>query len=94
MLQDRQGQVWMSTHDDVLCFDGLRFYSPKSLGLPPLLGAWTLAEDGTGGIVIGLVRGVHRYPGGRIEQLTDNERPPSVPGCSGICRYSARQQDQ
>jgi hypothetical protein len=27
ILEDRQGRLWMSTRDDVLCFDGARFFS-------------------------------------------------------------------
>ena len=27
ILQDKLGRLWMATHDDVVCFDGARFFS-------------------------------------------------------------------
>jgi len=73
ILQDRQGRLWIGTHDDVLCFDGERFFSLREFGLPPLLNA-SLAEDQDGGILSATGRGIFRFFQGHLEHML-----PDVP---------------
>jgi ligand-binding sensor domain-containing protein/tRNA A-37 threonylcarbamoyl transferase component Bud32 len=68
ILQDGQGRLWMSTHDDVLCFDGTRFFSLREFGLPAVL-SYGLAEDTEGGIWSASESGVYRFLRGRLEHV-------------------------
>ena len=68
ILEDHRGRLWISTHDDVLCFDGTGFFSLRPFGFPAI-GANSLTEDLDGGILISSALGVHRYFGGRLEHI-------------------------
>jgi len=68
ILQDRQGRLWMGTHNDVLCFDGSRFFSLRQLGLPAE-GNYGLVEDAEGGILSASVSGLYRFMRGRLEHV-------------------------
>ena len=68
ILQDKRGRLWMSTHDDVLCFDGTRFFSLREFGLPAVM-TYGLAEDAEGGILSASERGVYRFIQGRLEHV-------------------------
>ena len=68
LLQDRQGRLWMSTHDDVLCFDGTRFFSLHEFGFPPVA-AFGLDEDPEGGILVATHDGLFRFAKGRLEHV-------------------------
>ena len=68
ILQDKQGRLWMSTHDDVLCFDGTRFFSLREFGLPVVF-VYGLAEDTEGGILSASEQGVYRFIQGRLEHV-------------------------
>jgi hypothetical protein len=68
ILEDRQGRLWVSTHDDLLCFDGSRFFSLHDFRFPAVL-SYALTEDGEGGILSGSERGVYRYYRGRLEHI-------------------------
>jgi tRNA A-37 threonylcarbamoyl transferase component Bud32/ligand-binding sensor domain-containing protein len=68
ILQDKQGRLWMSTHDDVLCFDGTRFFSLREFGLPAVI-SYGLAEDMEGGILSASESGVYRFIQGRLEHV-------------------------
>jgi streptogramin lyase len=68
ILQDKQGRLWMSTHDDVLCFDGTRFFSLREFGFPAVP-SYGLAEDMDGGILSASESGVYRFVQGRLEHL-------------------------
>lgn len=74
MLQDRQGRLWIGTNQDVLSFDGARFFSLHAAGLP-VTSVFNLEEDDEGGILIGCLHGAYRYFQGRLEKL-----PPDVTG--------------
>jgi len=67
ILEDRQGRLWISTHDDVLCFDGSRFLSLHEFGLPA--GLHALSEDLEGGILAASGNGVYRFFRGRLEHV-------------------------
>jgi tRNA A-37 threonylcarbamoyl transferase component Bud32 len=67
ILEDRQGRLWISTHDDVLCFDGARFLSLHELGLPT--GSHAVSEDLEGGILAATGNGVYRFFRGRLEHV-------------------------
>src|SRR5580658_8368092 len=67
ILEDRQGRLWISTHDDVLCFDGARFLSLHELGLPT--GLHALSEDLEGGVLAATGNGVFRFFRGRLEHV-------------------------
>jgi hypothetical protein len=67
ILQDRQGRLWIATHDDVLCFDGSRFFSLHELGLPAALSA--ISEDLEGGILAASANGAYRFFQGRLERV-------------------------
>ena len=67
ILQDRSGRIWVSTHDDILCFDGERFFSLREAGFPPVFG--TLAQDDEGGILSATSMGVYRFFKGRLEHF-------------------------
>src|ERR1700722_2602122 len=67
LLQDRQGRLWIGTHDDVLCFDGVRFLSLREFGLPPMLAA--LSDDLEGGILMSSGSDVYRFFRGRLERI-------------------------
>src|SRR5580693_7311213 len=66
LLEDRQGRLWISTHDDVLSFDGSRFLSLWQLGFPVKAGR--LIEDRDGALLI-IGDGIDRFAGGRLEHL-------------------------
>lgn len=68
ILEDKQGRLWMSTHDDVLCFDGTRFFSLREFGLPAV-GSTGLAEDTEGGILSASESGVYRFIQGGLEHV-------------------------
>ena len=68
LLEDRQGRLWVATHDDVLCFDGSRFFSLRDFGLPPVFG-YSLIEDDEGGILSGSDQGIYRFYRGRLEHV-------------------------
>jgi ligand-binding sensor domain-containing protein len=67
ILQDKQGRLWIATHDDVLCFDGSRFFSLHEFGLPKVQSA--LSEDLDGGILSASAGGVYRFFQGRLERV-------------------------
>jgi tRNA A-37 threonylcarbamoyl transferase component Bud32 len=67
ILQDKQGRLWVATHDDVLCFDGSRFFSLHEFGLPKVQSA--LSEDLDGGILSASDSGVYRFFQGRLEHV-------------------------
>ena len=77
ILQDRQGRLWMSTHDDVLCFDGTRFFSLHDYGLPPV-GSFGLTEDAEGGILSASEGGIYRFIQGRLEHVLSGSRVGEV----------------
>jgi hypothetical protein len=56
------GRIWVSTHDDILCFDGERFFSLREAGFPPVLGS--LAEDDEGAILSATSMGIYAFMGG------------------------------
>jgi ligand-binding sensor domain-containing protein len=68
ILEDRQGRLWIATHDDVLCFDGSRFFSLRDYGLPATP-SYSLIEDNDGGILSGMESGIYRYYHGRLEHI-------------------------
>lgn len=68
ILEDRQGRLWIATHDDVLCFDGSHFFSLHDFGFPPVT-AYSLIEDADGGILSGSPLGIHRFYRGRLEHV-------------------------
>jgi tRNA A-37 threonylcarbamoyl transferase component Bud32/ligand-binding sensor domain-containing protein len=82
MFQDSKGRLWLGTGDDLLCFDGVRFYSMRAFGFPrePVVG---IAEDSDGGIWVatfgGPVQtdegekrtgGLYRYQSGHVERIS------------------------
>jgi ligand-binding sensor domain-containing protein len=68
ILEDQQGRLWVATHDDLLCFDGSRFFSLRNYGLPATP-SYSLMEDGDGGILSGMESGIYRYHLGRLEHI-------------------------
>jgi tRNA A-37 threonylcarbamoyl transferase component Bud32/ligand-binding sensor domain-containing protein len=68
ILQDRKGRLWISTHDDLLCFDGDRFFSLREFGFPPLM-TGALAEDQDGAILSVSSRGIYRFLQGHLEHI-------------------------
>ena len=68
ILEDRQGRLWLSTHDDVLCFDGARFFSLRDFGFPAVFSTG-LAEDAEGAIVSASGAGIYRFFHGRLEHI-------------------------
>jgi hypothetical protein len=78
MMQDSHSRIWMGTIDDVVCFDGVRFYSLRQYGFPKELpnsfaedregGLWiaTQGTDAMGGTEHG---GLYRYQSGHVEKL-------------------------
>jgi tRNA A-37 threonylcarbamoyl transferase component Bud32 len=68
ILEDRQGRLWVATHDDVLCFDGQRFFSLHDFGLPAFFPT-SLAEDAEGGILIPTYGGLYRFFQGRVAHV-------------------------
>ena len=72
IIEDRQGRLWMTTPDDVLCFDGTRFFSLHDYGLatlPPDNINPSIREDDEGGILVNSRLGLHRFHRGRLEQV-------------------------
>jgi tRNA A-37 threonylcarbamoyl transferase component Bud32 len=67
ILQDKQGRLWVATHDDVLCFDGSRFFSLHEFGLPKVQSA--ISEDLDGGILAASANGLYRFYQGRLEHV-------------------------
>jgi tRNA A-37 threonylcarbamoyl transferase component Bud32 len=83
ILQDKVGRLWMATHDDVVCFDGTRFFSLREFGFRAEI-SYGLAEDAEGGIWSGTNSGVYRFIHGRLEHvvpgLNAHEIIPLAPG--------------
>ena len=75
ILEDRQGRLWIATHDDVLCFDGSRFLSLRQLGFAVKAGS--LTEDDEGGILIA-GDGVDRFFRGNLEHVLTGIRVSGV----------------
>ena len=69
LLQARDGRLWISTHDDLLCFDGSRFFSLRDYGLPPTL-VPTVLEDSEGGILILSGGALYRFFQGPLERIS------------------------
>jgi tRNA A-37 threonylcarbamoyl transferase component Bud32 len=67
ILQDKQGRLWVATHDDVLCFDGSRFFSLHEFGLPKVQSA--ISEDLDGGILAAASYGLYRFYQGRLQHV-------------------------
>lgn len=81
MMQDSKSRIWVGTADDMLCFDGGRFYSIRPYGFPKEK-ASTLAEDNEGGIWIGTQGtaasggghgGLYRYLDGHVEKILSDD---------------------
>jgi tRNA A-37 threonylcarbamoyl transferase component Bud32/ligand-binding sensor domain-containing protein len=78
MMQDSRSRIWMGTIDDVVSFDGARFYSLREYGFPKEIPNG-FGEDNEGGIWIvtqgtdvsgGKGRGgLYRYEAGRVEKM-------------------------
>ncbi|MGA3093381.1 MAG: serine/threonine-protein kinase [Terriglobales bacterium] len=78
MMQDSRSRIWLGTIDDVLCFDGVHFYSLRQYGFPKEVPNG-FAEDSEGAIWIvtqgsdvggGTGRGgLYRYKAGHIDKL-------------------------
>lgn len=67
LFQDSKGRLWLT--GQLTCFDGTRFLSLRDYGFP-VVETYDVAEDPSGGIWIGAERGVFRFDGGRIEQVS------------------------
>jgi ligand-binding sensor domain-containing protein len=78
MMQDSRSRIWLGTLDDLLIFDGVRFYSLRQYGYPREK-AQSLAEDSEGGIWAGTIGGLYRYQNGRVEKIL-----PGTEGGFGI----------
>jgi ligand-binding sensor domain-containing protein len=78
ILQDRQGRLWIATHDDVLCFDSSRFFSLHEFGLPKVQSA--LSEDLDGGILATSGDGVYRFFQGRLDHILSGVNVEEVIG--------------
>lgn len=103
ILQDRQGRLWIGTLEDVLYFDGARFFSLHQAGLP-VTSVFSLVQDDEGAILIGSQSGAYRYFEGRLENLLPGITAVRVtavvpglllvtgvrPGSSGISVYRVR----
>ncbi len=82
MMQDSRSRIWMGTLDDVLCFDGVRFYSIRQYGFPKETPN-AFAEDSENGIWIGTQGtdykggrsqgGLYRYKAGRVEKISTGD---------------------
>ena len=78
MMQDSRSAIWMGTIDDVLCFDGERFYSLRTYGFPKETPN-SFAEDSEGGIWIATQGtdasggtgqgGLYRYHAGHVGKI-------------------------
>jgi hypothetical protein len=82
MMQDSRSRIWLGTIDDVVCFDGVRFYSLRPYGFPKEVPNG-FAEDSEGAIWIatqgsdvggGTGRGgLYRYQAGHIDKLLSGD---------------------
>jgi tRNA A-37 threonylcarbamoyl transferase component Bud32/ligand-binding sensor domain-containing protein len=78
MIQDSNSRIWMGTIDDVICFDGVNFYSLRQYGFPKEVPN-AFAEDSDGGLWIATQGtnvwggtgqgGLYRYQAGQVEKL-------------------------
>lgn len=75
LMQDSRSRLWLGTADDVLCFDGVNFYSIRPYGFPRE-SVNSLAEDSAGGVWIGTQGkdishpgGLYRYSGHHVEKI-------------------------
>lgn len=78
MMQDSHTRLWLGTIDDVICFDGVHFYSLRPYGFPKEAPN-SFAEDSDGGVWIATQGtdvnggkgqgGLYRFQAGRLEQL-------------------------
>ncbi len=68
LAEDPLGRLWLSTHDDIFCFDGARFFSLRDFGFPPAL-SYGLAVDFEGAILSATNLGVYRFSQGRLERI-------------------------
>ena len=78
MMQDSRSGIWLGTNDDVLLFDGTRFYPLRPYGFPAE-SPNSLAEDSSGGIWIATqgtdaaggtrTGNLYRYQGGQTQRI-------------------------
>ena len=68
VFQDRGGRLWLGTLDDLVMFDGVRFYSLHDYGYPATPSR-EIAEDDEGGIWSASGLGVYRFHDGQVSQV-------------------------
>lgn len=82
LMQDSRSAIWLGTIDDVLRFDGERFYSLRAYGFP-METPNSFAEDSDGGIWIATQGtdanggtkhgGLYRYQAGKVAKVFDGD---------------------
>jgi tRNA A-37 threonylcarbamoyl transferase component Bud32 len=68
LFQDSKGRLWVGAIDQLVCFDGARFLSLNSAGLPAAY-VHMVTEDSSGALWIGTQRGLYRFSDGHVEQV-------------------------
>ncbi len=93
IFQDHRSALWLGTIDDVVCFDGGRFYSLRQYGFPKETPN-TFAEDSEGGIWIGTQGtdasggtgkgGIYRYQAGHVQKVFSGDGLTVASLASGV----------
>lgn len=93
LFQDRESRLWVGTKNDVLCFDGQRFYSLRDHGFAGE-SVNSLAEDDQGGIWIGtegsvlqggaVHGGLYRFWDGNFEKVLSDDILSVAPVAPGV----------
>jgi len=82
MIEDRQGQLWLTTNGGVSVFDGATFTTYTSADGLPSNWAWSILEDRNGQIWVGTLKGLCRYEDGRFVPValptSDAPEPPET----------------
>lgn len=83
LFQDGKGRLWLGGAQQIVCFDGTRFFSLADYGLPAAVPK-DIAEDPSGAIWIGADTGIYRFADGRVERVSNGPAVSVIPVTADI----------
>jgi ligand-binding sensor domain-containing protein/tRNA A-37 threonylcarbamoyl transferase component Bud32 len=90
LFQDSKGRLWLGGSQQVVCFDGARFFSLADYGMPPTVPN-DIAEDSGGAIWIGADTGVYRFATGSVERVRGGSAVSVIPATPEVAIVAAGQ---
>ena len=93
LFQDGKGRLWLGAAQQVVCFDGARFFSLADYGLPATVPS-DIAEDSSGAIWIGADTGVYRFADGGVVRVRGGPAVSVVPAMPDIAIAAVLQTDR